>query len=134
MSGLTQTTIGLFLLSLICLSSCRQKAGDMQKFSDLSFDQLTEKNTPKGILYRDGEVRLKDGYEIVHSSDSTMALINVPGKGGSTAMRCECDGLVKIGCIVELDEILTCKAILCTSCKPVLQIYDGFIRRDQFRK
>ena len=136
MSFLTTGTIILSLFTLISFSSCRQKHGDPQKFSELSYDQLTEKNTPKGIIYRNGEVRLQDGYDIVHGSDSTMALIINPGGGGggSTAMRCDCDGLIKIGCIVVLDGILTCKPLLCNTCKPVLKIYDGIISVDQFRK
>lgn len=136
MSLLTTGTIILSLFTLISIISCRQKPGDPQKFSELSYDQLNEKNTPKGIVYRNGEVRLQEGYDIVHSADSTMALIINPGGGGGgkTAMRCDCDGLIKLGCIVVRDEIFTCKPLLCTSCKPVLLIYDGFINIDQFRK
>ena len=136
MSLLTKAAIVISLLSTICFSSCRPKAGDPQKFSELSFDQLTEKNTPKGILYRNGEVRLQDGYDIVYGSDSTTALIINPGGGGGgkTAMRCDCDGLVKLGCIVLSNPIFTCQPILCNTCKPVLQIYDGLISKDQFRK
>ena len=123
-------------MSLIFTSSCRQKPGDPQKFSEIQLDKINEKNLPKGLIYRDGSLSLKDGYEIIHSTDSTSALIINPGGGGggTTAMRCDCDGLIKLGCIVTLDEILTCKPLLCNSCKPVLKIYDGLISKDQFRK
>lgn len=136
MSRLTKASIIFSISCLICFSSCRQKPGDPQKFSELTYDQLTEKNLPQGLKLRNGEVRLEDGYDIVHSSDSTMALIIRPGGGGggTTAMRCDCDGLIKLGCIVVREEIFTCKPLLCTSCKVVLQIYDGLISIYQFRK
>ena len=126
----------LAIPALLCLFACRQKTGDPQKFTELSYDQLTEKNVPKGLTYRDGKASLADGYEVVHSSDSTKALFMQTGRpgGGETAMRCDCDGLIKIGCIVVTKGIITCKPLLCTSCKPVLQIYDGVISVEQFRQ
>src|SRR5688500_10307530 len=110
---LSKVTIILFISALICFSACRQKPGDPQMFSELTYEQLTEKNVPKGLKLRNGEVHLDDGYEIIHSADSTMAMIIRPGSpGGETAMRCECDGLVKLGCIVLSNPIFTCQPIL----------------------
>lgn len=118
-----------------CFFSCRQKPGDPEKFTTISYDQLTEKNSPAGIVLHAGKVRLMDGFGLEHSPDSTMAMLVNPGKkgGGTTAIRCDCDGLIKLGCIVVLDGIITCKPLLCTSCKPVLQIYDGFVSVEKFR-
>lgn len=133
---LTKAAIILSIPCLICLFACRQKPGYPQKFTELSYDQLTEKNVPRGLTLRDGQASLADGYEVVHSSDSTKALFIQTGRpaGGTTAMRCDCDGLIKIGCIVVTEGIITCKPLLCTSCKSVLQIYDGRISVEQFRK
>ena len=133
---LAKAAIILSMPCLICLASCRQKPGDPQKFTELSFDQVSEKNVPKGVTLRGGQVSLADGYEVVHSSDSTKALFINTGRppGGTTAMRCDCDGLIKLGCIVVTEGIITCKPLLCTSCKPVLQVYDGRISVEQFRK
>ena len=91
------TTIIFALLFL--LSSCHQKAGDPEKFSEVSFDQLTEDNVPKGLVLSKGLIRLDPDYDLVHSSDSTKALIIRPGGsgGGTLAMRCDCDGLVNLG-------------------------------------
>jgi hypothetical protein len=125
----------LSLSFLICLASCKPKQGDPQKFTVLDYEKITEKNVPKGVTLRDGKPILSDGYEVVHSADSTKALFIQTGRppGGTTAMRCDCGGLIKVGCIVVTEGIITCKPVLCTSCKPVLQIYDGFIRVDQFK-
>lgn len=124
------------LMCMVCCFSCRPHPGDPGKFTTLPFDQLTEKNSPAGIVLKDGKVLLADGFSLVHSSDSTQALVIGPGRGGggTTGIRCDCDGLIKLGCIVTLEGIITCKPLLCTSCKPVLQIYDGFISVDKFRE
>lgn len=133
---LAKAAIILSITCLICLSSCRQKPGNPQKFTELTYDQLTEKNVPKGLTLHDGQASLADGYEVVHSSDSTKVLFIQTGRpaGGETAMRCDCDGLIKIGCIVVTEGIITCRPLLCTTCKPVLQIYDGRISVEQFRQ
>jgi|GEM_PF-6941273 len=123
------------LLVLVCCFACGEKPGNPEKFTLLPFDQLTNNNAPKGIVIKDGKIRLADGFGLDYSADSSMALIMVPGKkGGNTAMRCDCDGLIKIGCIPVMDQIFTCKPLLCSSCKPVLLLYDGFISIDRFRE
>lgn len=134
---MTRVSRVLIILSIPCFTcffSCKQKPGDPEKFSEVSFDQLTEENVPKGLVLSKGIISLDPDYDLVHSSDSTKALIIRPGGGGggTLAMRCDCDGLVKLGCIVVREGILTCKPLLCTSCKPVLLVYDGLISRDQF--
>jgi hypothetical protein len=133
---LTPPALVLSFSLIVCLFACREKTGDPQKFTELEYDKLTEKNVPKGITMRDGKPILSDGYEIVHSADSTKALFIQTGRpgGGTTAMRCDCDGLIKIGCIVVTEGIITCRPLLCNSCKPILQIYDGRISVEQFRK
>ena len=134
--ALSKTSFFILALCLVFIS-CAQREGDPAKFKDLSFDQITEKDTPDGIVYRNGEIRLAEGYDISYSADSTMAMVIRPGggNGGTTAMRCECDGLIKLGCIIDRKEIITCKSLICTnSCKPILQIYDGFITRARFRE
>lgn len=136
LTAFTSATFAFTIACLLCLISCKPKPGDPQKFTELEYETLTEKNVPKGITLRDGKPVLSDGYEIVHSEDSTKALFIQTGRppGGTTAMRCDCDGIIKLGCIVVNEGIITCKPLLCTSCKPVLQIYDGFIGIEQFRK
>ena len=127
--------VALFAVCLlVCCFACHEKAGDPNKFTVLSFDQLTATNAPKGIVLKDGKITLADGFGLEYSADSSMAMIVVPGKkGGDLAMRCDCDGLVKIGCIPVIEGIFTCKPLLCTSCKPVLLLYDGIVTIDKFR-
>jgi hypothetical protein len=136
MSGLIRQAIILSIPCFILLSACHQEPGDPQKFTELSIDQLTDKNVPKGLMLRDGKASLADGYEAVYASDSSKVLFINTGSSpdGATAMRCDCDGVLKTGCIVVLRGIITCKPLLCTSCKPVLQIYDRRISVEQFRK
>ena len=136
-ASLSEFSLILLIVGSIFFVACDRKQGDPTKFKDLSFDQLNEKDAPEGVVYRNGEIRLAEGYDISYSSDSTKAMIIRPGSGngGTTAMRCECDGLVKLGCIVSRDEIITCKSLLCAStCKPILQIYEGFITKARFRE
>ena len=135
----TWITIVVALFSIpcvLCVTACGAKEGDINKFTEIPLDQLTEKNAPKGIVLRDGKFQLDDGYTLVPLPDSTKALIIDPNHkgGGTTAMRCDCDGLIKIGCIPVLEGIITCKPLLCSNCKPVLLVYGGFISIDKFKK
>lgn len=118
--------------------SCdRKQAGDPTEFKELLVADITERNVPDGLVLKNGELSLADGFELVYSDDSTKALlarINTGrDPGGSTAMRCDCDGLIKVGCMVVSDPIFTCRPLLCNSCKTVLLVYGGNITASQFK-
>src|SRR5688572_9013072 len=107
-----------FLVSLAAtvLFSCnRKQTGDPTKFKELQVTDVFEKNPPEGLVLKKGELSLADGYELVYTDDSSKALFarisTGGGTGGSLAMRCDCDGLIKIGCIVESNPIFTCRSL-----------------------
>lgn len=122
-------------ICIVAFFSCHQ--GDPAKFTELPTDQVTAENTPEGLIFRNGALSLEEGFSIETSQDSTQALIIGPGRGsGKTSLRCECDYLIKLGCIVSSKDIIACNPIICTTnkCKSILQIYEGPVSISKFRE
>ena len=120
----------VFLLS-IHFTGCTDKPGDPNKYTTLSISDITEKNVPRGLVLREGNLYPEEGFEFATSQDSTRVMLIQTGKDrGFASYRCECKSGFGLTCI-RIKGIIGCSQLICAQCAPLLIVYDSPIAFDR---
>ena len=124
-------TLIIILFSLLPLISCKNKTGDPDKYTEVSIENITEKNIPKGLMLREGNLYPDKGFEFVTSKDSTKVMLIQTGKAkGFATHRCNCQSGYGLSCL-PVKDIIECSRLLCAKCTPLLIVYDDPIAFDK---
>lgn len=121
----------IVVISCVHLTACTKKAGDPNEYTTISIDDITEKNTPEGLVLRGGNLYPEEGYEFVTSQDSTRVMLIQKEKGrGYASYRCECKSGFGLTCL-PMKDIIGCSKLICAQCAPLLVVYDSPVAFDR---
>ena len=114
-----------FISITLFYSSCNKSKGDNNDYTEMTIEEITEKNIPKGLMLRDGKLYPMEGYELVQSKDSTrVMLLQIGEDKGQTEGRCKCQNDAGWICY-PMKYIIGCEKLECEKCEPLLIVYDN---------